>query len=200
MEDKLNTPPHPLIPSEHGLGHFTKKRNLGTQLPILLHHFEKHITESISQFAFHLNGHVVYLQSGALRSAPATVPQIANRDFTFSMYHDQFPNQLFIGFMSITKDGMFLQVWNGAGPAANKLVYIPYGYFLLLPGDTVHAGWMCTSLQKFNYHIHILVSKEIGHLSRNESYIFENMNQYIDEEWTAKEKLCMSHYIALPDF
>jgi hypothetical protein len=116
------------------------------------------------------------------------------------MYRDQFPNQLFIGFMPVTQDGMFLQVWNGAGPA--KLVYIPYGYFLLLPGDTVHAGWMCTSLQKYNYciHFYILISKEIGHLSRKESYIFENMNQYHDEESMPKEELCLSHFNALPNF
>jgi hypothetical protein len=68
---------------------FHKKCNSGTQLPILLHHSEKHISESISQFAFHSNGHVVCHQPGAPRSAPATVPQIAHRDFTFSMYHDQ---------------------------------------------------------------------------------------------------------------
>jgi hypothetical protein len=106
---------------------------------------------------------------------PATVPQLPHRDFLASMYRDRFPNQLFIAFMPITKDSMFLQVWNGAGSA--KLVYIPYGYFLLLPGDTVHAGWMCTSLQKYNYRIHF--------------YILES---------SAKEELCVSHYNALPAF
>jgi hypothetical protein len=118
------------------------------------------------------------------------------------MYRDHFPNQLFIGFMPVTTDGMFLQVWNGAGPA--KLVFIPYGYFLLLPGNTIHAGWMCTSLQKQNYRIHfyILVSKEIGILSRKESYIFENMNQYTDEESTTNknELLHTTHHNALPNF
>jgi hypothetical protein len=181
---------------------FYKKGNLCTQQQflLLLQDFEKHITQCISQFAFQWNGHVVCLQPGALRSMPATVPQLPHRDFITSMYRDQFPNQLFIGFMPITQDGMFLQVWNGPGPA--KLVYIPYGYFLLLPGDTVHAGWMCTSPEKYNYciHFYILVSQEIGHLSRKESYIFENMNQYIDEESTTKEELCLSHYNALPDF
>jgi hypothetical protein len=102
---------------------FHKKRYSGTQLPNLLHDFEKHITQCKSQFAFHSKGHVICLQPGALRSMPATVPQLPHRDFLASMYPDQFPNQLFIGFMPVTQDGMFLQVWNGAGPA--KLVYIP---------------------------------------------------------------------------
>jgi hypothetical protein len=181
---------------------FHKKRNLDTQLPILLHDFEKYITQCISQFAFHSKGHVICLQPCALRSMPATVPQHPHRDFSASMYRDQFPNQLFIGFMPVTQDGMFLQVWNGAGPA--KLVYIPYGYFLILPGDTVHAGWMCTSVKTYNYRIHfyILVSKEIGHFSRKESYTFENVNQYIDEESSAikMEPLCMTHFNALPNF
>jgi hypothetical protein len=179
---------------------FLKKCKSGTLTPTFLHDFEKHLTEIISQFAFHSNAHIVCLQPGALRSMPATVPQLPHRDFLASMYRDQFPNQLFIGFMPLTQDGMFLQVWNG--PGAAKLVYIPYGYFLLLPGDTIHAGWMCTSLKKYNYRIHfyILVSNEINRLSRKESYVFENMNQYIDEESSAKVELCLSHYNALPDF
>jgi hypothetical protein len=156
-----------------------------------LNHLETLITQTIPQFAFQSKGHVVCLQPGALRSPHGTIPQIgAHRDFSAYMYHDKFPNQLFIGFMPVTTDGTFLQVWNGAGTA--KLVYIPYGYLLLLPGDTVHAGWMCTSLHKYNYRLHfyIVVSKEINYLlSRKESYIFENMNTYNDEESTAKKKL-----------
>jgi hypothetical protein len=179
---------------------YKKVGNPTSQLPILLNHLETLITQTISQFSFQSKGHVVCLQPGALRSPHGTVPQIAHRDFSASMYRDQFPNQLFIGFMPVTTDGMFIQVWNGPGTA--KLVYIPYGYFLLLPGDTVHAGWICTSPHQYNYRLHfyILVSKEINYLSRKESYIFENMNMYIDKESTAQRKLSLSHYNALPDF
>jgi hypothetical protein len=178
---------------------YKKVGNPTSQLMTLLNHLETLITQTISQFSFQSKGHVVCLQPGALRSPHGTVPQIAHRDFSASMYRDQFPNQLFIGFMPVTTDGMFIQVWNG--PGTSKLVYIPYGYFLLLPGDTVHAGWICTSLHQYNYRLHfyILVSKEINHLSRKESYTFENMNMYIDEESTARKQLCLSHYNALPD-
>jgi hypothetical protein len=179
---------------------YKKLGNSESQLANEMNHLETLITESISHIAFHSREHVVCLQPGALRSPHGTVPQIAHRDFSASMYRDQFPKQLFIGFMPVTSDGCFLQVWNGAGSA--KLVYIPYGYFLLLPGDTIHAGWMCTSLHKYNYRLHfyILVSKEINHLSRKESYIFENMNMYIDEESKSKKELSLSYHNALPDF
>jgi hypothetical protein len=184
---------------------YKKVGNPTSQLPILLNHLETLITQTISQFSFQSKGHVVCLQPGALRSPHGTVPQIAHRDFSASMYRDRFPNQLFIGFMPVTTDGMFIQVWNGPGTA--KLVFIPYGYFLFLPGDTVHAGWMyagwiCTSLHQYNYRLHfyILVSKEINYLSCKESYIFENMNMYIDEESTDQRKLSLSHYNAIPDF
>jgi hypothetical protein len=60
---------------------FHKKRKLCTLTPTFLHDFEKHITDSISQFAFHSKGHVVSFQPGALRSMPATVPQTPSQRF-----------------------------------------------------------------------------------------------------------------------
>jgi hypothetical protein len=108
--------------------------------------FEKYIKECISNFAFQSPRHVVCLQPGALRSSPGTVPQRAHRDFSQKIYRDKFPGQVYIGFMPVSPDGMFLQVWNGPGTA--KLVFIPFGNFLLLPGDADHTGWMCIMLSK----------------------------------------------------
>jgi hypothetical protein len=129
-----------------------------------------------------------------------TGPQRAHRDFTMKTYKQNFPGQVFIGFMPITEDGMFLQVWNGPGVA--KLVFIPYGNFLLLPANTIHAGWMCTSLLHYNHRLHfyILVSKKANVLARNEKLFFENMNTYFDEESTEKEVLSNSHHNCLSEF
>lgn len=159
----------------------------------IVNSFEKHITTTISNFVHKSDAHVVRLQPGALRSKPGTVPQRAHRDFTRKTYHDKLPGQLFIGFMPITRDGMFLQVWNGPGEA--KLVFIPYGNFLLLPGNTIHAGWMCTSISNYNYRIHfyIIVSKEPNKLTRKEDLFFENMNTYLNEESCDKEELYKTH-------
>jgi hypothetical protein len=155
--------------------------------------FEKHIKESISNFAFQSPRHVVSLQPGALRSPPGTVPQRAHRDFSQKIYRDKFPGQVYIGFMPVSPDGMFLQVWKGPGTA--KLVFIPFGHFLLLPGDAVHAGWMCTSIRHLNYRLHfyIVVSNKPDIMERHESYVFENMNTYIDEESSRKEQF-YHHY------
>jgi hypothetical protein len=124
---------------------------------------------------------------------PGTVPQRAHRDFTINTYKEQFPGQVYIGFMPITRDGMFLQVWNGPGEA--QLIFIPYGNFLLLPGNTIHAGWMCTSVHHRNHRLHfyIIVSKEPHKLTRKEDIFFENMNKYIDEESSDGKELFKSH-------
>jgi hypothetical protein len=134
----------------------------------LLHLFEKHISTCISEFAQNSKLHIVRMQPGALRSKPGTAPQRAHRDFTLHTYNEKFPNQLFIGFMPITPDGMFLQLWNKPGEA--KLVFVPHGQFLLLPGNTIHASWMCTSLAHYNYRLHfyILVSKQPNSLLHHE--------------------------------
>lgn len=87
------------------------------QMQSTINEFENHITRSISYCVHHTNEHVVLLQPGALRSPLGTVPQKAHRDFTSKTYKEKFPGQVFIGFMPITCDGMFLQVWNGPGEA-----------------------------------------------------------------------------------
>jgi hypothetical protein len=175
-----------------------KLLNLQTKLKLTIELFQKHIMQSISHFVFQTDEHhVVCLQPGALRSLPGTVPQKAHRDFTSKIYKDKFPGQVFIGFMPVTRDGMFLQIWNGPGEA--KLVFIPYGKFLFLPGNTVHAGWMCTSTSTFNrrLHFYILVSKDPKSCNRKETYFFENMNTYHDEESDSKPELYSSHFNAL---
>jgi hypothetical protein len=151
------------------------------------------ISENISNFVHNSTSHVVRLQPGALRSMPGTVPQRAHRDFKMKTYNERFPGQVYIGFMPVTRDGMFLQVWNG--PGESKLVFVPYGTFLLLPGNTIHAGWMCTSPLHHNYRLHfyIIVSKEPHKLNRKEDLVFENMNTYEDEESPEKKELFKSH-------
>jgi hypothetical protein len=138
------------------------------------------------------------MQPGALRSnKPGTVPQRAHRDFRMHTYKEKFPSQLYIGFMPVTPDGMFLQVWNAPGEA--KLIFVPFGQFLLLPGNTIHAGWMCTSLSHYNYRLHfyILLSKEPNYIQRHENIFFENMNSYLDEESSNQDELFKNHWNCL---
>jgi hypothetical protein len=80
-------------------------------------HFEAYITKSISYFVQKTVEHIVRLQPGALRLPLGAVPQRAHTDFSSDTYKENFPGQVFIGFMPVTCDGMFLQVWNGPGEA-----------------------------------------------------------------------------------
>jgi hypothetical protein len=150
-------------------GNMSKNSKQRNEIKSLVENFESQITKSISNFVHKTDLHIVRLQPGALRSVPGvTGPQRAHRDLYMKTYKQQFPGQIFIGFMPLTEDGMFLQVWNGPGVA--KLVFIPYGNFLLLPANTINAGWMCTSLSHYNHRLHfyILVSKKANVLARNE--------------------------------
>jgi hypothetical protein len=143
-------------------GKLSKNSKQQNNLKSFAENFESQITKSISNFVHKTNSHIVCLQPGTLRSVPGvTGPQRAHRDLTMKTYKEKFPGQVFIGFMPIKEDGVFLQVWNGPGVA--KLVFIPYGNFLLLPANTIqHAGWMCTSLLHYSHrhHFYILVSKK----------------------------------------
>jgi hypothetical protein len=161
---------------------------------------EMMIASHISNFVHGSTAHIVRLQPGALRSKPGSVPQRAHRDFTLQTYKEKFPGQVYIGFMPITSDGMFLQVWDGPGEA--NLLFIPYGKFLLLPGNTIHAGWMCTSLlhQNHRLHFYIIVSENPNEMSRKEDQFFENMNTYLDEESSERKELFISHYNCLAEF
>jgi hypothetical protein len=165
--------------------------------PLQIQPFETYITKSISYFVHRTVKHIVRLQPGALRSPIGAVPQRAHTDFSPETYKEKFPGQVFIGFMPVTRDSMFLQVWNGPGEA--KLLFIPRGKFLLLPGKTVHAGWMCTSPRNFNrrLHFYILVSKVPEKLYRKENYYFKNMNTYVNNDSVDKEELSLTYFNAL---
>jgi hypothetical protein len=52
----------------------------------------------------------------------------------------------FVGFIPLTKNGMYLEVWpmNDPQPSTKQhhgeLIFIPLGVLLLLPATTVHGG------------------------------------------------------------
>jgi hypothetical protein len=167
---------------------------LHSPIPIPL--YESYIIKSISYFVHKTVEHIVRLQPGTLRTPLGAVPQRAHTDFSPDTYK-KIPGQVFIGFMPVTHDGMFLQVWNGPGEA--KLLFIPHGKFHLLSGNTVHAAWMCTSPAQLNgrLHFYILVSKEPNQLHCKENFYFKNMNTYMDDDSTAKEELSLTYFNAL---
>ena len=66
-----------------------------------------------------------------------TWAQRAHIDFPYRQLA-LYPHQLFIGFFPLTSEGTFLQVWTS--DFVGHLVFIPYGWFLVVPATTVHGG------------------------------------------------------------
>jgi len=64
--------------------------------------------------------------------------------------------QLFIAFMPLTSDGMFLQLWKKE-EMVGRLVFIPFGSVLIVPIDTLHAGGMCSSSSTGNIRMHFYI-------------------------------------------
>jgi len=66
-----------------------------------------------------------------------TQAQRAHVDFTWKQLND-YKDELFIGFFPLTSEGTFLQIWTS--DFVGRLVFIPYGWFLIVPATTVHGG------------------------------------------------------------
>ena len=85
---------------------------------------------------------VAYL--GILRGPGKTTPQRSHHDFHHQVLK-KYAGHLYIAFTPLTNDGYFIQVWPKDKPNDVRLLYIPYGAILILPGDTLHRGGFCTS-------------------------------------------------------
>lgn len=79
-------------------------------------------------------------------------------DYTWP-YATKHSKTVYVGIMPITNDGAFLEVWipTKVGDKINavaKLLYIPYGYFVLFPAITIHAGGFVTDKVNGNLRLH----------------------------------------------
>ena len=62
------------------------------------------------------------------------------------------------------------------------MIFIPYGYLLLLPGDTIHAGGFQQCFQSEDLRLHLYVYVDIPY--------FRNTNVYLSpEEYPANRQL-----------
>jgi len=83
--------------------------------------------------------------------------QRPHTDFKGEFYEqEQNKGRIFIGFTPLTKDGMFLHVWNW-NDRRGRLLFVPYGTILLLPGDTLHGGGLCSSSVSRNLRMHFSI-------------------------------------------
>jgi hypothetical protein len=76
-------------------------------------------------------------------------------------YAKEHSKTVYVGIMPITVDGCFIEVWprNSSGILSHKakLVYIPYGFLLVFPSITVHAGGFVTNYINGNMRLHFYI-------------------------------------------
>jgi hypothetical protein len=93
---------------------------------------------------------------GILRGPGKTTPQRSHHDFHHQVLK-KYAGHLYIAFTPLTNDGYFIQVWPKDKPNDVRLLYIPYGAILILPGDTLHGGGFCTSEKSMNLRFHLYI-------------------------------------------
>jgi len=94
----------------------------------------------------------VKITTGTLETDGGTYFQRCHRDYKWNDIQEAGAS-LLIGFAPLTTDGMFLQIWEPGQPEG-KIAFIPFGTFLLLPGDALHGGGFTTSEISSNQRLH----------------------------------------------
>ena len=144
------------------------------------------IEEGIEEFEMTLKaamGSSSLEYQGSFMKTESTIPQPAHVDFQWDLLNE-LKGDLFIGFFPLTKDGMFLQVWeNGEQEEIpGHIIYIPFGKLVVVPSNTIHGGGFKYGDEgNLRFHLYI-ASKEKG-LPRFQT------NRYTEENDKSKE-LC----------
>ena len=116
---------------------------------------------------------------GSFMKTEKTVPQPPHVDFQWDIL-DMWKEKLFIGFFPLTKEGMFLQVWNDNTCSTNeerngRIVFIPYGRFLIVPSDTIHGGgFKVGNGGNLRFHMYIATDKNVLPQFPNNRYTEKN--------------------------
>lgn len=106
-------------------------------------------------------------------------PQEAHIDYDTSMKYDQ---KYLIAFLPLTETGQFLQIWersvNGE-PIHGKVIFIPRGQLVLVPGDTIHGGGFRADIRSDDIHAHMRLHFYVypGEIT---SQIDRHKNEYMD--------------------
>jgi hypothetical protein len=126
-------------------------------------------------------------------STEHTVPQPPHVDYTYEVLKEHEKHStLQIGFFPLTKDGMFLQIWQttrSCHPTVRiegEIIFIPYGKILVVPASTIHGGGFRTSSHEEaglygNLRFHLYVATKEAKLPVHQS------NKYTEPNDKTKE-------------
>lgn len=96
-----------------------------------------------------------------------------------------------VAFLPLTKTGQFLQMWepvhgsNPTKPRQGKLVFIPKGQLVLVPGDTIHGGGFRADCRADNLHAHMRLHFYV-YPGESRCMIDQHTNSYVENEGYAK--------------
>lgn len=115
---------------------------------------------------------------GSFMKTDHTQPQPAHVDFKWETL-EALNEKLFIGFFPLSKEGMFLQLWDNHDTMAQssknddygRIVFIPLGKFLVVPSDTIHGGgFKVGSGGNPRYHMYIASDNNVLPKFQNNRY------------------------------
>lgn len=96
----------------------------------------------------------------AILISPGFAPQVCHYDFKEDQ-RQAFGGRLFLGFCPLTESGCYLQVWSPVSETnltqEGKVLFIPYGCILVLPGDTIHGGGFLSDPETGDLRLHFYI-------------------------------------------
>jgi len=135
------------------------------------------------QHAVGLDEQMAY--QGSFMKTEKTQPQPAHVDFKWETL-EALNDKLFIGFFPLSKDGMFLQLWDDHDTTTStttsaqsskydadrgRIIFIPLGKFLIIPSNTIHGeGFKVGDAGNPRYHMYTASNGNILPQFQNNRY------------------------------
>lgn len=128
----------------------------------LAHEILKHVDKNLNPNIAKVQIKISFLKS------TETKPQIPHIDFSWQFY-DKCAIKPLIGFTPLSEAGMYLQIWGNDKVA--RIVFIPFGVLLFVPGDTIHGGGFRTSIEgNPRLHFYAFIGQDVE-LRYNNTYV-----------------------------
>jgi hypothetical protein len=115
-------------------------------------------------FRIRLGAAHAYVEKTAFLKSPGYAPQAPHTDFREEGFIEKSRGNVFLAFVPLTRAGMFLQIWpvdhedeDEDAPCRGRVLFIPYGKAVLVPGDTIHGGGFlsCPLMENLRLHFYI---------------------------------------------
>lgn len=117
----------------------------------------------------------IELDDPSFLKTPSHAPQACHIDFTDEEFLEHSQGRVFLSFVPLTLAGMYLQLWPPEG-GPGRVLFIPFGMALLVPGDTIHGGGFLSCPLMHNLRLHFYIRINGAPAPKNQA------NKYLDEK------------------